>query len=105
MQFVIRIILFAFLISLIEFYFLNKIKNSIRTLYPVILLHKIWNIAKILLVVLNIYPLFLIVNWGFSEITGSQVFIPQNTFFDFLIIYPFWIFLLSQYKVFFFSYY
>jgi hypothetical protein len=54
-------------------------------------------------VILNIYPVFLIINWGYSEITGIPVFIPQNVFFDFLIIYPFWsyIFLTVQSILFF----
>jgi predicted MPP superfamily phosphohydrolase len=93
MQLVIRIIVFVFLVSLIEFYFISKIKNSLKFLFPKFVSNKTAKIIKILLVVLNIYPVFLIVDWGFSELTRSQVFIPQSNFFDFLIIYPFWVYL------------
>jgi predicted MPP superfamily phosphohydrolase len=54
---------------------------------------KVRTLAKIILCILNIYPVFLVINWSFAEITGTQVFIPQSDFFDFLIIYPFWSFI------------
>jgi predicted MPP superfamily phosphohydrolase len=93
MQFLIRILLFVFLIFAIEFYFIRKFNNSINILFHRILPGKVKEISKIILCLLNIYPVFLVINWSYAEITGTPVFIPQNNFFDFLIIYPFWSFI------------
>ena len=92
MQLTIRILIFAVLISIIEFYFLYKLIKSLKVLFPKLISKRIRIVSKTLIVVLNIYPLFLILNWSIAEITSSQVLIPQNDFFDYLIIYPFWIF-------------
>lgn len=93
MQFLIRILLFVLLLSLIEFYFIYKLKSSAKTLFPKILSRKSRIVTKIIFAILNIYPVFLIINWSYAEITGMPVLIPQSGFFDFLIIYPFWIFI------------
>ena len=93
MQFLIRILLFVFLIFVIEFYFIRKFNNSINILLDRKLPGKVKTITKIILYLLNIYPVFLVIDWSYAEITGTPVFIPQNYFFDFLIIYPFWSFI------------
>jgi len=47
-----------------------------------------------LMIFLNVYPLFLIVVWTYSSITGTPVLVPSNGFFDYLVIYPFWLYIL-----------
>jgi predicted MPP superfamily phosphohydrolase len=36
------------------------------------------------------YPSFLIYSWGYSAITGNSPIVPQNIFFDALVLFPFW---------------
>jgi uncharacterized protein len=93
MQLPIRILLFVLLISLVEFYFLYKFRNSIKTLFPKTYTERNKKFSKIILAILNIYPVFLIIDWSYAELSKVPVYIPQNGFFDFLIIYPFWIFI------------
>ncbi len=90
---ILRTIIFALLLFLIEFYFLNKTVKSVKTLFPNLTPFKknIYNL--ILLFFFNIYPLFLIFVWTYSTITGASVLVPENTFFDYLVIYPFWIYI------------
>lgn len=92
----IRIIIFTIIVFLIEFYFLFKLKNSFK-----IVLNKntkkIFSFNKVIisfLIFFNIYPAFLIVDWSYSLLTKSSVLIPSNILFDYLVIYPFWLYII-----------
>lgn len=84
---------FGVLIFLVEFYFFKKFAGAIKKLFIKISESKIKLAVTIAAVILNLYALFLIVDWCFSQFTGAPVYIPENTLFDYYIIYPFWIFI------------
>ncbi len=94
MQIFIRVVLFFSLVFLVELYFLRKVAWSVKFNFKKILSSKISFTIKAIVIFLNIYPTFLIVDWIFAEITKSSVLIPQNLLFDYFIIYPVWIFIL-----------
>ena len=56
-------------------FFWVKNKNNFRTAY---------------LILTNMYSAFLICSWGYAAITDNSPIVPQNIFFDSLIIFPFW---------------
>lgn len=92
----IRIIVFAVLVFLIEFYFIFKLKNSFKTVLSK-KTEKIFPSNKLIisfLIFFNIYPAFLIVNWSYSILTNTPVLIPSNFLFDYLVIYPFWFYII-----------
>ena len=92
MVLVIRSLLFIVLLFIAEFYFYKKLLRSIRSVFRINKLKRIYVI--ILLVVLNIYPLYILAAWNYAGITNKPVFIPQNSVFDYLVLYPFWIMIL-----------
>ncbi len=94
MQIFIRTILFALLVFLVEFYFLRKFRKSFEIIFKKTANIKIRKAIKIFVSIINIYPAFLILDWVLAEITDAPVFIPQNIFFDWIILFPFWIFIL-----------
>ena len=82
---IVLIVLFLF-----ELYFFKKIKHSLSTLFPSKGL-KVYKILKIiLLVTINLYPLLLLIAWTYTNITGNRIATPENFFFDYLVLYPFW---------------
>jgi len=90
--FLIRVAVFIILLFLIEFYFLKKLIKSFKVFTGSSLLTFKRRLLISSLVFINLYPLFLVCAWTFSDLTGTPVLVPQNIFFDFLLIYPFWIF-------------
>ncbi len=89
---IIRTVVFVILIFLVEFYFLKKLTKSIKVFFGSSFLTANRKLLISFLVFINLYPLFLVCAWSYSDFTGAPVFVPQNIFFDFLLIYPFWVF-------------
>jgi uncharacterized protein len=90
MRNIIRILIAAALIFLVEYYFTKKISKAIKNLFPRFPDKNRKLILKIFLTWINLYPLFLIFDWGYAAIFDSYVWVPQNFFFDYVLIYPFW---------------
>ena len=95
MNMVIRIILFVALLVLVEFYFIKKVLKTFRAVYPKFSGKKL-NLIKIAaLVFFNLYPLFVVVIWGYQAIAHPANFsFPQDKLIDYALIYPFWFFIL-----------
>jgi uncharacterized protein len=89
-----RIVIAAALIFLVEYYFTKKISTAIKNLFPGFPDKNRKLILKIFLIWINLYPLFLIFDWSYAALSNNYVWIPQNFFFDYVLIYPFWIGLL-----------
>ncbi len=94
MRYLLMSIVFAALVFLVEFYFFKKFVNSLKLIFKKVSPGKIKLAVTFASVVLNLYALFLIVDWCFAQFTGAPVYIPENTAFDYFVIYPFWIFIL-----------
>ena len=75
---------------LFEFYFFKKIRHSLSTLFPVKGLKLYKTIKIILLITLNLYPVLLLLAWIYGSISGNRISTPENFFFDYLVVYPFW---------------
>ena len=94
MRYLVLIIVGIILLVLIETYFVKKVKKSLKKSFKGISNKKTKRWQTLLLLVTNIYPAFLIFNWLFSDLTKSPAYVPQNSFFDYFIIYPFWFIIL-----------
>jgi predicted MPP superfamily phosphohydrolase len=92
MPFFLRVIIAVLIIVVLEFYFFKKVFNSIIVLYPKFSIKKAKLIRNAVLFYLNIYPLILICLYIYSLIIpGTRIILPENFFFDYLILYPFWL--------------
>jgi predicted MPP superfamily phosphohydrolase len=92
MSFILRIFLVFLIIFVIEFYFSWKTTGAIKILFPNYPRQKIKLFRRIIFSFLNIYPLFLLGSWIYSASThGARVSVPESYFFDYLMVYPFWI--------------
>ena len=85
-----RIFIAAVLLFLVEFYFSKKVSKAIKNLFPKLPEKKKKAALTIFLVWINLYPLFLIIDWSYAAISNTYVWVPQNFFFDYFLIYPFW---------------
>ncbi len=90
---ILRSIVFVVLLFLIEFYFVKRTAKSVKTVFPGVIKFKYGTGLTIFLIFFNIYPAFLITVWTWAAFTHNRVPVPQNGFFDYLVIYPFWIYL------------
>lgn len=89
-----RVVIAILLLFIIQLYFSKKVKSTIKTLFPGFPDRKRKIILTGFLLLLNAYPLLLIINAIYAAITKQSVSFPQNVFADYLILYPFWIVLL-----------
>ena len=98
-----RIFIAAVLLFLVEFYFSKKVSKAIKNLFPKLPEKKKKAALTIFLVWINLYPLFLIIDWSYAAISNTYVWVPQNFFFDYFLIYPFWagLFIVVQSDLFF----
>lgn len=86
-----RIITGLSILILVEFYFLKKTSHLIRLTFPKSDFKK-FKFAKILfLAALNIYPAFLIISVLYGLLLTKRILPPDTFFFDYLLVYPFWI--------------
>ncbi len=94
MRFLLRIIIFVILIFIVEFYFSRKTISSIKSVFIGTTHLNIKRFTTAFFIFINLYPVFLIIDWSYASITNTNVWVPQNFFFDYFIIYPFWLFIL-----------
>ena len=84
------LIVVLIILSLLELYFFKKIKHSLSALFPSKGL-KVYKVIKIiLLIAINLYPALLLIAWTYTNISGNRIPTPENFFYDYLILYPFW---------------
>lgn len=84
------LIVVLIILFLLELYFFKKIKHALSTLFPSKGL-KVYKVVKIvLLITINLYPVLLLIAWTYTSISGNRIPTPENLFFDYLILYPFW---------------
>ena len=93
MSFLLRIVLAIVILFFIEIIFIKKLKNSINALFTNRGV-RIFTISKwIYLLLINIYPVLLLLYWGYRNYIDSSFSVQvDNSFFDYLAVYPFWSF-------------
>lgn len=104
MWIIVRVLIGVVVLFLLEYYFTRKVNRVFKTLFPDYSVKKKKIIIYSFLVLLNLYPAILIFNAIYAAITKQSVAFPQNTFADYLLLYPFWvlIILILQVSVLFF---
>ncbi|HEX2865911.1 MAG TPA: metallophosphoesterase [Ignavibacteriales bacterium] len=85
-----RIILAVLLFIVLELYFYFRLTSSLKTAFGPLANKKIKAGGLIFLTLLNIYPLYLILNLLVIQLTHGRPYSqPQGGFFDYLIFFPF----------------
>jgi predicted MPP superfamily phosphohydrolase len=100
---IIRVLIAVALLFLVEYYFAKKVSKAIKNFFPEFPEKKRKSVLKVFLIWINLYPLFLIIDWSYAAISNTYVWVPQNFFFDYFLIYPFWagLFIVVQSDLFF----
>ncbi len=93
MGFIVVIFITFILIFLIQFYFIRKIYKSILRIFSKVSPKILKRIFRILLIFLNIYPLFLLAAYIFLSPSAGEARprIPEGWFINYFLLYPFWI--------------
>ena len=93
MGFVVVIILTFILIFLVQFYFVKKVYNSVLRIFPNVSVKILKRVFRVLLIFLNLYPIFLLAAYIFlSSTTGhSRPNIPDEWYINYFLLYPFWL--------------
>ncbi|MFC2134201.1 metallophosphoesterase [Bacteroidota bacterium] len=95
MSFTIRLIILILFLILVEFYFTKKAAGSIKKLFPKIPKQKIKKITLWGLIWLNLFPLAMFTVWIYARIAQTESIRHfDNFFYEYLILYPFWIWIL-----------
>jgi len=92
MPFAAKVLIVLLSVFILEFYFVKKVNGSIKILFPN-RSQKNNNIGKwTALTIINIYPVIAIIAWIYASINKIGYFTPpENFFFDYFILYPFWV--------------
>lgn len=92
MSFIISIIVAVILLFVIEYYFIRKVRSSIKILFPNFNLTKYKKVFVGLIVYINFYMIIVIIAYLYTFITsGDRPVPPESYWFDYLILFPFWI--------------
>lgn len=92
MSFIITIIIAVVLLFVIEYYFIRKVRSSIKILFPNFNLKKYKKIFIGLILYINFYMIVVIAAYLYMMITsGDRPVPPESSLFDYLILFPFWI--------------
>lgn len=92
MSFIISIIVGVVLLFVIEYYFIRKLRSASKILFPNFQLSKYKKIIIGLIVYLNFYIIIVIIAYLYTFITsGDRPAPPESYWFDYLILFPFWI--------------
>ncbi len=91
-SFAVKVFIVLLLVGFTEYYFLKKIVKSIKIIFPSINEKKLKRWKNVLLLALNAFPVSALILLIVTVLSGSrEFFLPQNSIYDYLILYPFWI--------------
>jgi len=85
-----RVIIAVVLLFLLEYYFVKKLKDVFKNLFSRFSTKNQKIFIYVFLVILNLYPVLLIVNSIYAAITKQSPWFPDSNWLDYLLIYPFW---------------
>ena len=91
MWIILRVVIAVVILVLIQLYFSKKVKFFVKSLFPEFPDKKRKHILYLFLLLLNIYPVLLIINSVYAAITNQSVSFPKNDFMDYFVLYPFWV--------------
>lgn len=92
MSFIMRLTLAVLIFFIVEFYFYRRTKNSIRTIFPNVDANKLKKIFRTVILFTNLFPTILVLYFVYLMISGSpRMSAIESPFFDWLLVYPFWI--------------
>lgn len=92
MSFAIKVILVLLSVILLEVYFVKRVKGAFKFFFPKVSNSRIKILKWIILIFINIYPIFTIFSRLYSILGfGGRFNLPENIFFDYLVLYPFWV--------------
>ncbi len=91
MSFIMRLTLALLIYFIVEFYFYKRFKNSIAKLFPNINKSRLKKIIRTIIIFTNLYPVILVIYFVYLMISGAErMSAIENSFFDWLLVYPFW---------------
>lgn len=94
MSFILRIILIAIIALVIELYFVKRVIGSIRKVFPGLSAKKIKRSSTAILLFANLYLIVGLFTLIYAQIAQTPTVFPLPfIWFDFLIQYPFWVFI------------
>ena len=93
-----RILIGVVILFLVEFYFIKKSNWLLKKTFPKINFKKLKTGKIIFLVILNLYPAFLISSFLYGLITAGRMSPPDTSFFDYFLVYPFWFLFLLMFQ-------
>lgn len=94
MGFIFRIIIIALIALLIELYFVKRVLGSIRKVFPGISDKKLKRYTISILLFANLYLIIGLFSLIYAQATQTQIVFPLPfAWFDFLIQFPFWVFI------------
>lgn len=91
MWIILRVVIAVVFLVIIQLYFSKKVKFFVKSLFPEIPDKKRKLVLYLFLLLLNIYPVVLVLNSVYAAITNQSVSFPRNDFVDYFVLYPFWI--------------
>jgi predicted MPP superfamily phosphohydrolase len=91
MWIIIRLLIGIAILLLVEFYFIKRLNLAIKHFSPTFYEKNFRIVRRVYLIWINLYPIVLLFIFIYFAITGSYLTAPENKFFDYLFIYPFWI--------------
>jgi hypothetical protein len=94
MSFILRIILVAIIALVIELYFVKRFIGSVRKVFPGLSVKKIKRFTAAILLYANLYLIVGLFSLIYAQITQALIVFPfPFTWFDYLIQFPFWVFI------------
>lgn len=100
MSFILRIIIVALIAFGVQFYFIRRIQQSLKAVFPGINSDRVKKYKWIFLLFANLYLIVGLVYLIYSQIKSSNVsFPPPYTWFDYLIQFPFWVYIVMVFQI------
>jgi hypothetical protein len=92
MSFILWILVAIVLLFVIEYYFIRKVRSSIKILFPKFQLSKYKKAIIVFIIYINFYMIIVIVAYLYTFVaSGDRPVPPESGLFDYLILFPFWI--------------
>lgn len=92
MSFLLRLVIAILILFVTEFIFVKKLKNSSKHIFGEKLTSAQKWFPRLYLLFINIFPALLLSYWLYSYIdSGTDRIYIDNVFWDYLVVYPFWV--------------
>ncbi|GBD88437.1 putative metallophosphoesterase [bacterium BMS3Abin03] len=91
MWIIVRLLIGIIILAVVEIYFIKRTDQAVKKLFPLFHQKKFAVIKKIFLGWVNLYPVVLIYVFVRFAITSEYVSTPESGWFDYLLVYPFWL--------------